>query len=310
MFLISRALELFSRPDLVTDGRTNFSSSSSGSDDDDDSVEQSHVTYDILELDNYFKKCRYEEHRESVAHCYDQFVRHSPLILYADYPHPFTPLHLRGLEYLMSEERAPSTLSVDFPCIYIERRLIGGQSVSRPVERATDTFLVNRLADYIYGYIIDIAFLRNKLDSRLMPLMAAMRQRYRTRRIESYTACTIEHRRSEDSQCCPQEWVVYTKKTSPFFADCLRQLDQNGAVAYDTNTTYLNITPVSFNLVSFLCGPFATDSQHTTTGGENTVVSIEAVGERQFVSGYDQWVVVPVFFIDLWNTMNPRRIVY
>jgi hypothetical protein len=292
--IVTGLTALFSRPDLplVSDAVT--SSSTTEEEDDDECV---------LDNDDYFQKCRYAEHRSGAARCYDLFSVHSPLVLYANHVNQFTRYHLRGLEYLMDSSTTATTDEVDFPCVYID---VPG--VSRPLDTVEDTYVVNRLADYVYSYIIDIAFLRNRVDGRLLPLMNETRQRYRSHRIRSYTQCTRVHR-GEDATRCPLEWVVYTKKTSKFFTECLRQFDQNPVVTYDINESYLNITPISFNLVSFLCGPFVNTSTAVSTTTTDVVIHIEQ-RKKQYVVGYDQWVIVPIFFIDLWYMMHPRPVIY
>lgn len=283
---------------------------------------QQHATSRLLE-DDYFQKCAFQKHRHFIAQCYDQFVQHSPLRKYAAYGKRFGPEHLWGLEYLMEGDigrEAPG----EFPCIHLWH-MSGNRGdmteICRPLEGVGgDTFLVNRLLDYIYNYIIDLAYLSNRRDARLPPSMHALRQQYRAHRMAHYEPCHLEHHRQNKASGaqCPQEWVLYTKKSSPFFKQCLALLERNQFLDYGQN---FRATPISYNLVSFLCGPFleACIDGHPDvsitmddTGGtlrrrhETTPMSHKPIQHevRHYVTGYDQWVIVPLYFIDLWSAMH------
>ena len=289
-----------------------------------------HITDKFLE-DEYFEKCQYERHRHLIALCYDSFAPHSPLRKYGTWAKHFAPEHLLGLEYLMDEtmRNTGRERPGEFPCIHLSELSpqLEKADIARPLPAIGDTFIVNRRLDYIYNYIIDLAYLSNRRDARMPQSLGTRRQQYRERRINSYEACRISHTSKEEWSQCPHEWVLYTKRGSAFFTECKALLDRNNTVCYETGELYLNIMPVSYNLVSFLCGPFpgtdensvaismvegagdstavvnTTDSCSTTTSA--TDIGKKTTTRRQQVMGYEQWVIVPLFFIDLWTAMHP-----
>jgi hypothetical protein len=213
-------------------------------------------------------------------------VPHSPLKRHAQHRAAFKREHLHGLEYLMPSSAKTKMLDavVTFPRIHIDAQL----RVSRPLDGVQDVFLVQRLADYVYSYIIDIALMGTRRDPRFPPTMLDQRQRYRSHRMATHLSCAVKHQEpEEEARLCPLEWVLYTKQSSDFYTACRRLVAANGSVNYDLNRRYMNVTPVSYHLVSFLCGPFCDDTS-----------------AQQHVQGHDQWVIVPLYFIDLWNALS------
>lgn len=244
---------------------------------------QQHPTHMTLENDDYFRGCRYQGHQQSIALCYDRFVQYSPLQRYAKHDKRFLAKpHLCGLEYLMAPSVEHDDMPVDFPCIYLatvqEARLV-----------TDDTYLVNRQLDYMYHYIIEMAFMGNRRDWRIPDAMHRQRQLHRTYRMKMYASCPLQHSDHEQCLTCPHESLIYTKKTSQFYRDCMTLLHSNPLLRYDEAGV---TTPLSYNLVSFLCGPF--------DNGENAVIG----KKTHRVQDYDQWVIVPVHFIDLWYAMR------
>lgn len=240
-----------------------------------------HLTHTILEDDIYFRDCRYQGHQKQIALCYDRFVQHSPLVRFAQHHQRFSAVpHLLGLEYLAPQAPEPPQAQAEFPCIFLGAPWSPAQSV----DQASETFLVQRRLDYMYHYIIEFAYMGCQRDWRIPDAMHRQRQAHRTRRIRSYAACPLH---GQPQQQCPYEYVVYTKKTCDFYRTCVTLLQGNGQLAYDAGMMQALTTPLSYNLVSFLCGPF--DGP------------IQGEAQTQWVRDYDQWVIVPVYFIDLWR---------
>lgn len=258
---------------------------------------QAHVTHMILEVDDYFRACRYQGHQKALAQCYDRYAPHSPLLRYAKYERRFCAVpHLCGLEYLMpagggaaygtnTNESSSTTTGLappEFPAIYLAQ-----PSGARRVDGSLDaTYLVSRQLDYMYHYIIEMALMGSRRDWRIPDAMHRQRQLYRTQRMKAYAPCPIQHATREQSLFCPHESVVYTRRTSAFFTQCMALLRSNPLLMYQQqgeDDALLGILPISYNLVSFLCGPLV------------------GPGAQE---GHDQWVIVPVYFIDLWNALR------
>jgi hypothetical protein len=237
-----------------------------------------HVTHMILEVDDYFRGCRYQGHQKALAQCFDRFAPHSPLQRYAKHDRKFAAVpHLCGLEYLFVAGGGPdiassSSLPPEFPAIYLTQ-----PSAARRV--ATDAYLVSRQLDYMYHYIIEMALMGSHRDWRIPDAMHRQRQLHRTQRMRAYAAqqCQVQHATRDQALFCPHESVLYTKRTSAFFTQCAAVLRANQLLLYHHQDDPALATPVSYNLVSFLCGPLEDASEH------------------------NQWVIVPVYFIDLWN---------
>lgn len=248
---------------------------------------QPHVTHMILENDDYFRECYYKGHHKSIAQCYDRFVQHSPLKRFAKHQQRFSAVpHLYGLEYLMTADDQRQQEPGEFPRIFLP------QHAAQRVAGTIDTFVVSRQLDYMYHYIIEFAYMGSRRDWRIPAAMHQQRQLYRARRMKLHVPCPIH--RNGVKTACPHECVVYTNKTSAFYQTCVALLQrQDHPLRYDNGVLQLATIPVSYNLVSFLCGPFQEGSD--IGGGHDD--DDEAV---QMVRDYDQWVIVPVHFIDLW----------
>lgn len=199
------------------------------------------------------------------------------------------------MDPLLFAHTRSSTEPGEFPRIHL------GQVVgrSRLVPGTRDTYLVHRQLDHMYHHIIDMAYLGNKIDARVPPSMNKERQRHRLRRMQLYRQCTLAHKNDESAKC-PHEWLVYTKKTSEFYVACQQLLARNELLTHDTFWMDTMMIPLSYNLVSFLCGPFGDDAG----GGDSTRITVEDT-KLQRVYDYDQWVIAPLYFIDLWNALRP-----
>jgi hypothetical protein len=304
--MLKKWIESLSKPDLATssEGDDDFYDTEDDYDDDDGIGEdrlrkypplaQQHITHVILQSDDYFRGCLYNGHQTNIALCYDRFLEYAPRNRYKEHATKFTAVpHLWGLEYLMLNRSATSgdtTEPGEFPRVHL------GQVVgrSRLVPGTRDTYLVHRQLDHMYHYIIDVAYLGNKIDARVPPSMNKERQRHRLRRMQLYRQCTLTHKNDEAAKC-PHEWLVYTKKTSEFYVACQQLVSRNELL---THTLINSTIPLSFNLVSFLCGPFGDDL------GDSTRITVED-SKFQRVYDYDQWVIAPLYFIDLWNALRP-----
>jgi hypothetical protein len=262
-----------SKPDIVAD-----------IDNTEASLSMPHITHDILMHDEYCLLCRLpsdddaddaedgKKYRASVAQCFDQFVQHSPL----------SERLLGGgvdtvtghLFYLVPHDDDDdddisvriATPVTTFPCIYKEER------TSYPLGLGTtETYVVDSIDDHIYHYVIEIAMMGTSLDALIPTSMHQERQAYRERRMNRFV----------HQQQLGNTAVLYTTKTSAFYRECISVLNRNPIVCHDIDGNVA--LPLSYNLVSFLCGPLECDS----------------------VEHYDQWVSVPLYFIDLWIALRP-----
>ena len=227
---------------------------------------------EIIKHDKYFTQIDrnvFKPFGQQLMTCYNQFLQHSidnlPWV-----NRRFTRQEMKGLEYLLDASMTKTCNELTFPLIRLQQH--------ETTAITKDAFLVDRLMDYMYSYIIEMALLNDGSSRRLPENMRTHRKEYKKMRIQTMQLCKKRH---ECKKKCPYEWVIYTKKTSDFFTYCQRVMDQNAFISYDDNEHYLNITSVSFYLVNFLC---------PVTENEN-----------EMVSDYDEWVRVPLIFIDLWH---------
>jgi hypothetical protein len=210
----------------------------------------------------------------------------------------FTTSQMKGLEYLLDMGTKFNEF-LEFPCIHLEEKYKMCKEVT------FNTFLVSRFQDHIFSYVIELALIGTGLSKRLPASLYDKKRWNRKCRMHQYKPCTIEHNyASNNAHYCPLEWVLYTRKNSEFFRYCQQRLDQNQFIRYDVNESYLNFTPISFYLVSLLCGPLRPDLiEMKDGGGESTTIDMTREG-IQVVSSYEEWVIVPLYFIDLWNTRS------
>jgi len=255
-------------------------------------VERPHITLMILRDDEYFQECHHRSHQKSIAQCYDRFVLYSPLVRFNNHTKFSAMPHLCGLEYLMKPGERPLLMqqSVEFPCIYLAG---GGGGGTRPVDSSGETFLVNRLLDYVYHYIIEFAYMGNQLDPRIPKSMHRQRQLHRSRRMKIYSGGITS---------TTHDYVLYTNRTSAFFRECMALLGRNRLLLYDDSV--LDLVPLSFNLVNFLCGPLSGGGSSGGSGDDGTTTTTTTTTQQ--VTNYDQWVIVPLYFIDLWNALKQR----
>jgi hypothetical protein len=228
----------------------------------------------MIKHDTYFTKFGknlFKQHQEKMVSCYNQFLRHSIYML-PMMNRKFSREELKGVEYLLDLSTTRTVNELNFPLIRLaQEQEAHCQAITE------DTFLVWRLFDYMYSYIIEMAILGDGSSRRLPDNMRAIRKEHKKMRMATMECCQKQH----TDRKCPYEWVVYTKKNSAFFKYCQRVMDQNSFVTYDVNERYINVTPLSFYLVNFLCPVTTTDNEA--------------------VQDYDEWVRVPLLFIDLWH---------
>lgn len=296
---------------------SSYDSSSYEDEDDDDDEEDSSSTSDgrnesrsdrlsrirqMIQNDTaYFRYCRYEKHLQQILQYYCEFTKYSPITSIRSRPNhdTFSRTELKGLEYLIYPKRqlnqSPEVL--EFPAIYINEKFKTSRRITQ------DTYLVSTTQDYIFSYVIELALIGDGSSRRLPNSMKDVRISERKRRIKSFRPCQLEHNPlSDDALHCPLEWVLYTKKTSEFFIHCQRVVDQNQDILCDVNESYLNLIPLSFYLVNFLCGPLPVATMINNNNNNNTDVTVNIASEGAVIEeDYDQWVIAPLFFTYLWK---------
>lgn len=255
-----------------------------------------HIVITLIYDDEYYKRFALtkfcHEYKDEMIRCYDNHSKYSPMGLGITKGGEYTRKHLRGLEYLITDtvSMKREAEQLQFPQIHFSERK-ACESISD--DGLEDTYLVRRSFDYIFSHLIEIALLGPLGTNHRNPMLPDYIKRERDyRRHErmrdyQYNQCPINHNQSR----CPYEWVVYTRKTGAFFQYCQSVQNRNKHVDYNENDHYLGIRPISFYLVSFLCGLSFKESSITITP-ENF----------QLVEGYDEWVQVPLNFLDLWST--------
>lgn len=216
------------------------------------SSEEEDVVVDLLKNKEYFTRFDtvFDVHEAGLRDCYTKFRLHS-----ID--------GLKGFEYLR-DKATPTIDGVQFPMLRLDTMKSNETYIH--VTGTIDTFMVCRVFDYIYSYIIEEAL----LPEPSVNLKNQMKY-YRKMRMATMKICTDRHLYKMK---CPYEWVVYTRKTSEFYTYCQDVLRKNPYVTY--NESFLNIMPISFYLANFLC-PLENSNDH------------------------NQWVRVPLLFIDLWQ---------
>ena len=271
MFYLS---SIFNNPDTSSDD----SSCSSSTED------TSSFISGVLKNDNYYQCLLdsgvYRLYKTQLIDCYNAFLSYSPLKSDISDRY-YTRAELKGLEYLLGVSSTERINQLEFPSIHLPE--YGYEKHSFLIDGTSDTFIVNRLYDYIYSYIIEIALIDNTSSPHLLPGIRETRKQYRKLRMSSFHYCTKKHINSDKK--CPYEWIVYTKKTSEFFLCCQRILDQNNYIDYDQNERFLGVTPISYYLVNYMC--------HL---------------ESNTIDDYDEWVYVPITYIDLWNCRYKEKI--
>jgi hypothetical protein len=280
--------------------------------------EQEKYLRGMLENDDYFAELR-EKKREllklsDVLRCYRTFKLYAPFALaplqIGLNPTPYSDAQLRGLEYLIYDNERTVYDTLPFPAIYM-----GDASVFRELDNAPGSYLVRRHIDYIYSYIIERALLVGVPDFMLPDCLVELRRWYRKRKMSSLSTslCFKEHLTPEEENKCPYEWIIYTKKNSEFYTFCHGVMDRNSYIGYEANKNFLNITPISFFLVNYICGPlsriYPNPSFESGPGDETNhlVISIEGEPDHtsvEQIANYDQWISVPLSFLDIWNA-NP-----
>lgn len=215
----------------------------------------------------------FKPYQAKLVSCYNVFSQHSIYMLPVVVNRKLTRQELKGVEYLLDLSMTKTVNELNFPLI----RLTSVEEEEHCHAITQDTFLVWRLFDYMYSYIIEMAILGDGSSRRLPENMRSIRKEYKKMRLATMERCQKQH----NDRKCPYDWVVYTKRNSAFFTYCQRAMDQNKYVTYDVNERFLNVTPLSFYLVNFLCPVTASDNES--------------------VQDYDEWVRVPLLFIDLWN---------
>ena len=219
---------------------------------------------------------------ERALRVYQAFREWAPLAQVQE--RPYNEVDLAGLEHLMEATQRLRHATLPFARLYHNEAT---PAVAFPLHaECTDTFVVSRAADYLYGRLIEDALLARAHQVRLPPGFRDTRASYWSVRDVLYPLCReprCQASGDRDARACHLQWVVYTRLDSPFYVFCERHRDSNRYCDYERHDGCLGVRmPVSFHVVNFLCGPLP--------------------GDPALTELYDQWVVVRLDFLDLWNT--------
>ena len=164
-----------------------------------------------------------------------------------------------------------------------------------PVVEAPGTFLVRRSHHYIYSFLVDLALRpHNESPGTRKQRRAHLKQKMRRMRF-----CNTPHPIPEQKheRYCPLEWVVYTRRSGDLVRYCQRLMDNNAYIDYNMQPGYVPIEELSYHTVNFMCAPQAGISLNYDE------VALGDRYEKRTVERdeYMDWVVVPLFYLDLWN---------
>lgn len=158
------------------------------------------------------------------------------------------------------------------------------------------TFMVNRRLDFIYAYIIEKAIVdtlkkrtriycrKERSLDRYLHQIEALQEEYRTRVNARYIQRPVCEERKEEAD----SWVLYTRRSSPFYKKCIERLTSNETGLHYTEEA-LQIERIPFQQVLLMCGdtPGFIEEQATTQTESTFDVSI---------SNADEWLSVPIWF--------------
>ena len=226
---------------------SNDSSSGYSYSEEDDNEEEEEEEEEKLDINNlYFKRIpQHVYKREAIAiqNYYKSLAQHKAMIYFP-----------------LNDTKEYNTM----PSIYINKEQRG---TSITVEK--DTFIVNKVLDYIYSYLIDD--ISPQYNTNIL-------QNRRLKKMQNTTFCQEPH------DNCPLEFVIYTKKTSLFYHYCLGQMKCINYIHFDTS-----IVPVSLHLAYFMCHqPKEPDT-------------IPEIIKTKKIPLTEEWVSMPLFCLLLWH---------
>lgn len=129
----------------------------------------------------------------------------------------------------------------------------------------SDTFLVKKITDYIYSYIIDDIIQSITIEQQQTKTEIVEKRRLL---IQRTSFCDEEH------QLCPNDYIIYTKVNSKFYNACQEKIKYCSILDFNRD-----VIPISPHLRHFLCDIPSDGTVPLTTG------------KRKI--GNDAWVSLP-----------------
>jgi hypothetical protein len=154
---------------------------------------------------------------------------------------------------------------------------------------------------------------------------------YQTMKNSNYKQCTDNHilqqqpnhnGKNGNIKLCPNEWLIYTNRNSPFFT-FIKQILQNDISVNFLESSLININFLSFHLVLFLCGDneyfqneFSIDTFENVKLSEEDVINIDSNHKSSpsiISSKYKQindWVSLPIWFKLIFDAFFNHGLTY
>jgi hypothetical protein len=137
----------------------------------------------------------------------------------------------------------------------------------------SDTFLVKKMIDYIYSYIIDDIIQSITIEQQQQKRDIAEKRRLL---IQRTSFCIEEH------ELCPNDYIIYTRVNSQFYNACQEKIKHSPILNFNQD-----LIPISPHLRHFICDIPPDDTVPLMTG-------------KRKISNDDDWVSLPSHYLLLF----------